>query len=111
MKSTGSLLSLINTLRINTYVTIETFSTFFQKGEVPFIAMGTVDDVEVGEWVIAVGSPLNLHNTFTVGVVSNKSRSIRELSAVSGGGHHLDPRMEYIQTDASINVCVLIKFY
>jgi len=74
------------------------------KGEVPFIAMGTVDDVEVGEWVIAVGSPLKLHNTFTVGVVSNKSRSIRELSAVSGGGHHLDPRMEYIQTDASINM-------
>lgn len=58
----------------------------------PFLSLGNSDDLEVGEWVVAIGNPFGLSHTVTVGVVSAKDRSI-------GSG----PYDEYIQTDASIN--------
>ncbi len=54
--------------------------------------LGNSDNLEVGEWVVAIGNPFGLSHTVTVGVVSAKGRSI-------GSG----PYDEYIQTDASIN--------
>ncbi len=54
------------------------------------------DDVEVGEWVLAVGNPLGLNSTVTAGIVSAKARSIninKEQFAVES----------FIQTDAAIN--------
>ena len=54
------------------------------------------DDVEVGEWVLAVGNPLGLNSTVTAGIVSAKARSIRintDKFAVES----------FIQTDAAIN--------
>ncbi|NIQ02993.1 MAG: PDZ domain-containing protein, partial [Nitrospinaceae bacterium] len=53
---------------------------------------GNSDNLEVGEWVVAIGNPFGLSHTVTVGVVSAKERNI-------GSG----PYDEYIQTDASIN--------
>ena len=60
------------------------------------IAFGNSDLVKVGQWVAAVGNPLNLESTLTVGVISAKSRSIRILQdslAVES----------FIQTDAAVN--------
>ncbi len=58
----------------------------------PYIPMGDSKQVEVGEWVIAIGNPFGLSHTVTTGIVSAKGRDI-------GAG----PYDEFIQTDASIN--------
>lgn len=60
------------------------------------MALVNSDDVEVGEWVLAVGNPLGLNSTVTAGIVSAKARSIhinKEKFAVES----------FIQTDAAIN--------
>jgi len=58
----------------------------------PFLALGDSDAVQVGDWVLAVGSPFGLQATVTSGIVSAKARQI-------GAG----PYDDYIQTDAAIN--------
>ncbi len=60
--------------------------------EFPFLQLGSSENLEVGEWVVAIGNPFGLSHTVTVGVVSALGRSI-------GAG----PYDEFIQTDASIN--------
>jgi len=56
------------------------------------LPMGNSDDLKVGSWVLAVGSPFGLEQTVTAGIVSAKGRVI-------GSG----PYDNFIQTDASIN--------
>lgn len=61
-----------------------------------FIAFGDSDDIEVGEWVVAVGNPFNLASTVTAGIVSAKARNInilRNQGAIES----------FIQTDAVMN--------
>ncbi|MEE9259169.1 MAG: DegQ family serine endoprotease [Nitrospinaceae bacterium] len=58
----------------------------------PTVQLGDSENLEVGEWVVAIGNPFGLSHTVTVGVVSALGRSI-------GAG----PYDEFIQTDASIN--------
>jgi len=62
------------------------------KKSFPTLSLGNSDNLEVGEWVVAIGNPFGLSHTVTVGVVSAKERNI-------GSG----PYDEFIQTDASIN--------
>jgi serine protease Do len=62
-----------------------------EKREVQPVYLGDSDDVETGDWVIAIGNPFRLGHTATVGIVSAKSRRVE--GALE----------EYIQTDASIN--------
>ncbi len=67
-----------------------------EETELPTIPMVDSKDIEVGEWVLAVGNPFNLTSTVTAGIVSAKSRSInilREQYAIES----------FIQTDAAIN--------
>jgi serine protease Do len=60
------------------------------------IPMVNSDEIEVGEWVLAMGNPFNLNSTVTAGIVSAKSRNINILSA--------EYAIEaFIQTDAAIN--------
>lgn len=62
---------------------------------------GNSDDLLVGEWVLAVGNPMNLTSTVTAGIVSAKGRNIDILRSK-------DPNQRYsiesfIQTDAAVN--------
>ncbi|MDA3885652.1 MAG: trypsin-like peptidase domain-containing protein [Candidatus Delongbacteria bacterium] len=66
----------------------------FDKEEV--LELGNSDDLWVGDWVIAIGSPYSLEKTVTVGVVSAKDRSGL---GIMGGPVFQD----FIQTDAAIN--------
>jgi serine protease Do len=59
--------------------------------------LGDSSKLEVGEWVLAIGSPLGLEQTVTAGIVSGKGRVGRHVQ-MSG-----DRVREYIQTDAKIN--------
>lgn len=61
--------------------------------------LGRSEDVEVGEDVVAVGSPLGLSKTVTRGIVSALHRPMR----LSGQGTDTDAVIDAIQTDASIN--------
>jgi len=59
--------------------------------------IGDSEKLEVGEWVLAIGSPLGLEQTVTAGIVSGKGRAGRKVH-MSG-----DRVRSYIQTDAKIN--------
>ncbi len=59
--------------------------------------LGDSDDIRIGDWAIAMGNPLGLDWTLTVGVISAKGRSNLN---ISGGGPIFQ---DFIQTDASIN--------
>ena len=62
------------------------------KDSLSSAALGSSDNLKVGEWVAAIGSPFGLEHTVTAGIVSAKGRVI-------GSG----PYDDFIQTDASIN--------
>ncbi len=62
----------------------------------PYVDYGNSDDIQIGEWVLAVGNPFNLTSTVTAGIVSAKARNINILSqqfAIES----------FIQTDAAVN--------
>jgi len=60
------------------------------------LPMGDSDSLRVGEWVIAIGNPLDYEHTVTVGVVSAKERRVQIGGTDSGV-------VSFIQTDAAIN--------
>src|SRR5262245_3350330 len=62
----------------------------------PVAALGDSDDVEIGEWVVAIGNPFGLDHTVTAGIVSAKGR--RNILPGGRSGTY-----DFIQTDASIN--------
>jgi len=62
-----------------------------------YLALGESESVRVGEWVMAVGNPLDMDHTVTVGVVSAKGRVL----GLSREGTSFE---NYIQTDAAINL-------
>jgi len=62
--------------------------------ELPWIELGSSDDLMVGEPVIAIGNPFGLSSTVTTGVISALNRSIRSKKGTYHG---------FLQTDASIN--------
>ena len=59
----------------------------------PFLPLGNSDSMDIGEWVIAIGSPFQLEASVTVGVVSAKGRQNLKITDFE----------DFIQTDAAIN--------
>ncbi|MBF2029455.1 MAG: trypsin-like peptidase domain-containing protein [Oscillatoriales cyanobacterium C42_A2020_001] len=64
--------------------------------DLPVATLGDSDAVQVGDWAIAVGNPLGLDNTVTLGIVSTLKRSSAQVGIPN-------KRLEFIQTDAAIN--------
>ncbi|PZD71382.1 Putative serine protease HhoA [Acaryochloris thomasi RCC1774] len=62
----------------------------------PVAPLGNSEQVEVGDWAIAVGNPVGLDNTVTLGIVSTLHRTSAEIG-IPG------KRLDFIQTDAAIN--------
>ena len=67
--------------------------SFETREDVPVASLGNSDDLWVGDWVLAIGSPLGYESTVTAGIVSAKGRYAAGMSSFT----------DYIQTDASIN--------
>ena len=62
------------------------------KGSFKFARLGDSDRMQIGDWVIAVGSPFGLQATVTAGIISAKARDLRQ-----------GPFDDFLQTDAAIN--------
>jgi len=65
--------------------------------DLPVATLGMSKDLQVGDWVIAIGNPLGLSNTVTLGIVSSLNRSSAEVGIP-------EKRINFIQTDAAINL-------
>lgn len=63
----------------------------------PTVPFGDVDDVKVGQWVLAIGSPFNLSHSVAAGIVSFVGRSLP--TQITGQGNYVS----FIQTDVAIN--------
>ncbi len=63
--------------------------------ELPVAKLGNSDGVNVGDWVLAIGSPFGLQATVTAGIISAKDRG-----GIGGAGHQFQ---RFLQTDAAIN--------
>src|SRR6266851_1009969 len=63
--------------------------------ELPTAKLGNSDGVQVGDWVLAIGSPFGLQATVTAGIISAKDRAV-----IGGAGHQFQ---RFLQTDAAIN--------
>lgn len=61
--------------------------------DLPFISLGDSDKMDIGEWVVAIGSPFQLEASLTVGVISAKGRQNLRITDLE----------DFIQTDAAIN--------
>ncbi|TXF76416.1 trypsin-like peptidase domain-containing protein [Chryseobacterium sp.] len=72
-----------------------------EENGLPYLNFANSDNVEIGQWVLAVGNPLGLSSTVTAGIISAKGRGIGILS--SGQGKAANPIESFIQTDAAIN--------
>lgn len=64
----------------------------------PFMIYGNSDDVKVGQWVLALGYPLNLEATVTAGIISAKGRTLDINRRQSNS-----PVESFLQTDAAVN--------
>ncbi|MBS1568108.1 MAG: Do family serine endopeptidase [Bacteroidetes bacterium] len=72
-----------------------------EADKLPVLPYGNSDDVKVGQWVLAVGNPMNLTSTVTAGIVSAKARNINILQY--DPSKDIFPIESFIQTDAAVN--------
>ena len=64
--------------------------------DLPIAVLGSSGNVRVGDWAIAVGNPVGLDNTVTLGIISTLTRSSAEVGIP-------DKKIDFLQTDAAIN--------
>lgn len=67
-----------------------------EANNLPVVSLGKSEELQPGEWAIAIGNPLGLDNTVTVGIISATGRSSADVGEP-------DKRVSFIQTDAAIN--------
>jgi Do/DeqQ family serine protease len=67
-----------------------------EANNLPTVSLSDSDQLQPGEWAIAIGNPLGLDNTVTVGIISATGRSSGQIGIPN-------ERVSYIQTDAAIN--------
>lgn len=67
-----------------------------QATNLPTVSMGNSEQLQPGEWAIAIGNPLGLDNTVTAGIISATGRTSSDVGVP-------DKRVGFIQTDAAIN--------
>jgi len=67
-----------------------------EANDLPVATVGNSDDVQVGQWVVAIGNPLGLNSTVTAGIVSALGRNIQ----LGNDSYAIN---NFIQTDAAIN--------
>ena len=67
-----------------------------QGVDLPVAPLGNSGDIQVGDWAIAVGNPVGLNNTVTLGIISTLTRSSAQVGIP-------DKRIDFLQTDAAIN--------
>ncbi len=70
------------------------------KTPLPTVKLGNSDGAQVGDWVLAIGSPFSLEQTVTAGIVSAKNRSIDDRDPNTNLSKQFQ---KFIQTDAAIN--------
>ena len=63
-----------------------------KASDLPYVKIGDPQQVRVGQWVVAIGSPFGFENSVTAGIVSAKSRSLPD-----------DNYVPFLQTDVAIN--------
>jgi S1-C subfamily serine protease len=63
--------------------------------ELEYLYFGDSNEIQIGEWVLAIGNPFNLNSTVTAGIVSAKSRDLNERDSKN---------QSFIQTDAAVNM-------
>ena len=64
----------------------------------PTVKLGNSDGTQIGDWVLAIGSPFGLNQTVTAGIISSENRSLPNEGGMGGGEFQ-----HFIQTDAAIN--------
>jgi len=64
-----------------------------EGNDFPYAKLGNSDNLEIGEWIIAIGNPFGLSHTVTAGIISAKGRSNLNINKYEN----------FIQTDCSIN--------
>lgn len=69
---------------------------FESKKDLPVLKLGNSDEVKVGQWAIAIGSPFGLSSTVTVGIISSVHR--KNIALPEGPDYQ-----DFLQTDAAIN--------
>jgi serine protease Do len=84
---------------IGTDPTTEVALIKIDADNLPAVVLGNSDNVQIGEWVLAIGSPLNLTSTVTAGIVSALSRDVNIIRSKN----NLSGIEDFIQTDAAIN--------
>ncbi len=64
----------------------------------PSLPLGDSDEIEVGDWVVAIGNPFGLSHTVSAGILSAKGRTREDVKGLDPSGY-----FNFLQTDASIN--------
>lgn len=70
-----------------------------KENQLPYVEFGDSENIQIGEWVLAIGNPFEFRSTVTAGIVSAKARNINIL-ARSGSNTRIEA---FIQTDAAVN--------
>lgn len=81
---------------VGTYPKTDLAVIKIEANNLPTLEIANSDEAQVGEWVLAVGNPLNLTSTVTAGIISAKGRDI---NIIEGN----DAIEAFIQTDAAVN--------